>query len=80
MHFSQEAGRSMGKFLHKCPKLEKADFNKTGLTATAFHAMVPELPEQLALKEWPEGISGYGGITDLLSTEEPPLATSARTP
>ena len=40
--------------------------------------MVPELPEQLALKEGPE--RGIAGITDLLSTEEPPLATSARTP
>ena len=39
--------------------------------------MVPELPEQLALKEWPKGIAK---IRDLLSTEEPPLATSARTP
>ena len=76
---SQEAGRSMGKFLHKCPKLEKANFNKTGLTATAFHAMVPELPEQLALKEWPKGINpeyGVGGVRDLLTTEEPPPAAS----
>ena len=43
--------------------------------------MVPELPEQLALKEWPEGISadpgyGWGGIRDLLTTEEPPSAAS----
>ena len=66
----------------RCPAdaERQANFNVTGLTATAFHAMVPELPEQLALKEWPEGISadeeGDGGIWDLLTTEEPPSAAS----
>ena len=70
----------------RCPAdaERQANFDKTGLTATVFHAMVPELPEQLALKEWPEGINpnmmGEGGIRDLLTTEEPPPATSARTP
>ncbi len=45
---SQEAGRSMGKFLRKCPNLEKADFSETDFMGTALHALIEELTQELA--------------------------------
>ena len=74
----EEAGRSMGKFLHKCPKLMAKfteawpiSFQQTGLTGTALNEIAEALPEQIALlKQWPEGIANAGN-TELLSTEDP---------
>ncbi len=75
---TQEAGRRMGKFLRKCPNLEKADFNGTGFTGTAIQAMIEELSQELALKE--ANFGGYPGNPELLATEAPPPAARAGGP
>ncbi len=69
----------MGKFLRKCPNLEKADFDGTGFTCTAIQAMIKELSQELALKEAIFG-SFDGGNPELLATEAPPPAARAGGP
>ncbi len=65
----------MGKFLRKCPNLEKAHFGETGFTGTALHAMIEELPQELALKD-----ADFRGNEQLLATEAPPAAARAGGP
>ena len=58
-------------------------FDGTGLTAAALKGIAEELPEQIALlKQLPKDITGTEtwptGTAELLSTEEPPAASSCR--
>ncbi len=53
----------------------KADFNSTGFTGTALHAMIEELPQELALKE-----AFFHQNEQLLATEAPPTAARAGGP
>ena len=59
-----------------CPAAEReANFAKTGFTGPALHAMIEELPQELALKE-----AIFEENTQLLATEAPPAAARAGGP
>ena len=53
----------------------QADFAKTGFTGPALHAMIEELPQELALKD-----ADFRINEQLLATEAPPTAARAGGP